>query len=206
MKKILLTSAGLTENMKKVFLAHIQKHPNDIKVIFVPTAAIVDDIAREGIAVGITELLKMGINKDNILLYNLNNLLSSGYIKTYSNYIDYNSLPYYAKLLSSTELERYDAIVFCGGYTEILLDEINRTGFNVELSKAVNNGLFYVGISAGSMVAAGNLPNNLGFIKNAIIPHCETGTACGNVPHNSEIHLTNSQAIWIYGNKKTIIA
>lgn len=174
-------------------------------MIFVPTAAIFDDIVREGIATGITELLKMGIIKENILLYNLNNLLSIGYNKTYSNYIDYDSLPHYVKLLSSAELEMYDAIVFCGGYTEILLDEINRTGFNVPLSKAVNNGLFYIGISAGSMVAAGNLPNNLGFIENAIIPHCEIGTDCGNVPQNSEIHLTNNQAIWIYGNKKTII-
>lgn len=205
MKKILLTSAGLTENMKKIFFKQIEKPAKNIKIIFVPSAAVVNDNAREGIVISIAALLKMGIDEKNILIYNLNNLISKEYDKTRSDYIDYNSLPFQIRMLSYSEMMMYDAIVFCGGYTEVLLDEINRTGFNVPLSQAVQDGLFYIGISAGSMVAAGNLPNNLGFIKNSIIPHCKVGTPCGDISQNEDIYLSDNQSVWIHGDSSRII-
>lgn len=96
-------------------------------------------------------------------------------------------------------------LVFSGGDASVLLDEINRTGFNEVIHQAVENGLFYLGISAGSMVAAGNMPNNLGYVSNPIMVHSKQGTPCGNLPHKGEIYLTDSQAIWIDGNKIQIV-
>ena len=56
------------------------------------------------------------------------------------------------------ELNQYDIIVFCGGNATTLLNEVNRTGFSDPLKQAIENGLVYLGISAGSMIAAGILP------------------------------------------------
>ena len=46
------------------------------------------------------------------------------------------------------------------------LNEINRTGFSAHLKQAIENGMVYLGISAGSMIAAGNFATGLGYLKN----------------------------------------
>lgn len=68
MKKILLTSAGLSENLKKLFFMQIKKKPEEIKIIFVPSAATVNDGAREGLSIAMFELKNMGILQENIFL------------------------------------------------------------------------------------------------------------------------------------------
>jgi len=123
--------------------------------------------------------------------------------RTYSSNV--TNGPAQFRLLSIEEMQEYDVLLFGGGEASILLNEINRTGFNEVVNQAVENGLFYVGISAGSMIAAGNLANNLGYIKNPILFHCEKGTPCGNIPQEGEIHLTDSQAVWIDGSVSQII-
>ena len=52
----------------------------------------------------------------------------------------------------------------------MLCREMSRTGFDRILNNAIKNGLIYVGISAGSMYAAGNLTDGLHIIDNPIIP------------------------------------
>ena len=64
-------------------------------------------------------------------------------------------------------------IAFCGGNAHTLLSEINRTGFSKPLKQAIENGLVYLGISAGSMIAAGNFSDGLGYLANPLIPHAE---------------------------------
>ena len=205
MRKVLLTSAGLTENMKELFFDYIGKEPKDTCVIFVPTAATLNDFAREGIAVGIAELLKMGIVQEHILIYDLRLLLSQNHTKTYSQGVEDSSLPPQARLMSADELKKYDAILFCGGNATILLDELYRTGFNQPLIEAVDNGLFYIGVSAGSMIAAGNLPDGLRFVQNPITPHCENRVPCGALPADTEICLADNQAVWVSGDDAVII-
>ena len=75
--------------------------------------------------------------------------------------------------VNAQELTQYDMIVFCGGNARTLLGEINRTGFAKLLKQAIENGLVYLGISAGSMVAAGNFSDGLGYLANPLIPHAE---------------------------------
>ena len=57
--------------MKKKFFDIIGKCPEDVKVLYIPTAGIETDGAREGFAVCFQELSSMGIRYENILVYNL---------------------------------------------------------------------------------------------------------------------------------------
>ena len=181
MRKILLTSAGFeNKNFEKLFLREIGKEVEKIKVIFVPTAAI-DEDARLMLPECMNDLLNAGILPDNILTYDL----------------DY--------LLSFEEGKKYDAIYFCGGTTKHLINAINIIGFNSVLNELINNGMFYIGVSAGSVAASNNYPNNLGYIDCYLDVHCEEGSSCGVIKNNDEILLTDSQAIWISGDKAEII-
>ncbi len=46
-KHLFLTSAGLTNDMKKKFFGIIGKNPEDVKVLYIPTAGIETDGAIE---------------------------------------------------------------------------------------------------------------------------------------------------------------
>ena len=204
MKSLFLSSNGLNENTGKVFWQCINKAPSETKIIFVPSAATGNDGAREGIALCVERLMHMGIPFENILLYELSLLISEGYERTYSGYI--KDIPSPLRLMTADELGAYDAIVFGGGNAALLLDQIRRTGLADPLKQAVENGLVYLGISAGSMVAAGNLPDGLGYLNNPIIPHAEKGISCGEVPADGPIDLADGQVILIRGEKKEIIS
>ena len=45
------------------------------------------------------------------------------------------------------------------------MERINKTGFNIPLNEFVSNGGIYVGVSAGSYVAAGNFSDSLAHMK-----------------------------------------
>lgn len=100
-----------------------------------PTAAIGNDSARAGIIVCLERLQSMGIAISNIFIYDLAFLLSDGYKRTYSGYVD--DIPIQIRLLSVEKLSPYDFIVFCGGNALVLLNEINRTGFSMPLKQVV---------------------------------------------------------------------
>lgn len=203
MRNLFLTSSGLTEQTAPLFWKCIGKTPEDTRVIFVPSAAVGNDGAREGILVCWERLVSMGIQEDNIFLYHLGYLLSRGYQRTYSAYVEH--LPPHLRLLTAEELSYYDAIVFCGGDAQALLEEVNRTGFFQPLKEAVGQGLVYLGISAGSMIAAGNFTGNLGFLKNPLFPHRTVGEAPGTVDEDVPLELTDGQLVWIHGQRQEIV-
>lgn len=203
MRRILLTSGGLTENFKNIFWQVINKEPSRVKIIFVPSAATESDGAREGISMSIYKFMEMGILVQNILVYNLKYLLSANYCRTYSKEV--KDLPLAFRLLTTKELNEFDAIIFCGGDAGLLTSEVNRTGFHIVLNQAVENGLFYIGMSAGSMVAGGNFKEGLKYIDNHIVVHCQKGTVCGKIENNDDIFLTDEQAIWIEGDAIQLI-
>lgn len=68
MRKLLLTSSGLNENLKRLFFEQIGKQPSEVKILFVPTASTVNDEAREAISICLYELQDMGILLENILV------------------------------------------------------------------------------------------------------------------------------------------
>lgn len=203
MKNLLLTSAGLTESMKKLFFDKLEKTPKDIKVLFVPEAASYRDDAREGIAVTIYELQNMGIQLGNITAYNLDYVLSKGYPRTYSQYV--KEVPPQYRLMTVEEVMAYDVIFVCGGYSEFLLKQINRTGFDEVMKEAINRGMFYIGVSAGSMVATGNFATGLRVIENAVFAHSESDAPRGEILHDEAISLSNRQAILVSGERKMVI-
>lgn len=203
MRTLFLSSGGLNEKTTRVFWECIDKEPASTKVIFVPSAAVENDGAREGIIVCMERLMNMGIPLNNILIYDLTLLISDGYKRTYSSYI--TDVPAQLRLMSTEELNQYDIIVFGGGNAGILLNEVNRTGFSEPLKQAIENGLVYLGISAGSMIAAGNFADGLGYLTNPLIPHAEKGISCGKVPKDGSIELADDQVVVIKGERQEII-
>ena len=111
MRTLFLSSSGLNEKTTKLFWECIGKEPQNTKVIFVPSAAIGNDGAREGIIVCLERLMSMGIPISNIFIYDLALLLSDGYKRTYSSYVD--DIPTQIRLMNVEELSQYDMIVFC---------------------------------------------------------------------------------------------
>lgn len=173
--KVLLTSAGFeNKRIKETFLALTGKKPEDIKAVFIPVAAI-DADAIEVLPKCLHDLLDCGIPKDNIRVYDL--------------HAD----------ISREELMGYDAVYVCGGNTEYLLGRINEKGFRNTLLLFIEQGGVYVGVSAGSLVAAGNLKGSLGILECPVRVHCEKGMEAGpaDVENCGEIQIDNRQAILV---------
>ncbi|MDE6924785.1 MAG: peptidase E [Acetatifactor sp.] len=200
---LFLTSGGLTKNMKNYFFDIIGKRPEEVKILYIPTAAIETDGAREGIAVCLYELSLMGIRSENIFVYNLELILSKGYKRTFSSYVTDEHMA--SRLLSTGELKEFDAVFVGGGDCAVLCREMVRTGFDHILEQAVNEGLVYVGISAGSMYAAGNLKNGLNMIPNPIIPHWNGDREMSLPIDHREIHLADGQAVYIEGSNVCLL-
>ena len=192
---MLLTSSGLSDSLRKLFIRKCGKNPDELKIILVPTAGIETDGAREGLAVCLDEFDKMGIRSENVFIYNLELILSKTYKRTYSAHVVNPAMV--TRLMSLEEAESFDAIFVSGGDANVLCREMSRTGFDEVLTAAVKAGLIYVGISAGSMFAAGNLLEGLQFIPNRVIPHWN-GNKMVKLPENDgDILLSDGQAVSI---------
>ena len=202
-RHLFLTSSGMTDKMKKKFFDIIGKRPKDVKVLYIPTAGIETDGAREGIAICFHELFSMGIQYENILVYNLELILSKDYQRTYSSYV---TTPFMiTRLLTVEELRQFDAIFVSGGESTVLCREMVRTGFDRILDDALGNGLVYVGISAGSMYAAGNLAEGLHVIDNPIIPHWNGSETTALPNGKDEIKLADGKAVYVGDNYMSVI-
>ena len=203
MQHLFLTSAGLSDDMKVKFFRIIGKEPKDVKVLYIPTAAIETDGAREGIAICFHELLCMGIPAENILVYNLELLLSKDYKRTYSSYVPNPHIT--TRLITAEELHSFDAVFVSGGECTVLCREMVRTGFDSMLKQGIEAGLVYVGISAGSMYAAGNLPDGLHLISNPVIPHWN-GPKLEALPNSADaITLADGQAVYIEADRAVLL-
>ena len=197
-RHLFLTSSRLSEPMKRKLFCLIGKTPKEVKVLYIPTAGIETDGAREGFAVCLHELAAMGILPEHILIYNLELIVSQDYARTYSAYIQ--ELPMVSRLLTPEELECFDVVFVSGGDCAVLCREMKRTGFDQVLREAIDRGVIYVGISAGSMYAAGNLEDGLGILPNVLIPHWE-GQGMEDLPNGAEeIRLKDGQAVYIAGD------
>ena len=193
-ENVLLTSSGWYSSfekfdestVKKNILNHfkdmLRKPAEQAKVLFIPTAANSDE-SRPAAGSCLADLLSAGILPNNIRIYDIDGSLTAD------------------------QAMEYDVIYFTGGDTQYLLDRINATGFNVSLKNFVDNGGVYVGVSAGSMIATNNLPNNLGLINCTLSVHEESGSKVGiiDVSENPHIALKDSNPILIHGDKYKII-
>lgn len=112
-RRLFLTSCGLSNEMKTKFVDIIGKKPEKIKILYIPAAGIATDGAREGIAICFEELSLMGIPYENILVYNLELIISKDYKRTYSSYIKEPVM--ITRLLTIEEVESFDAVFVSGG-------------------------------------------------------------------------------------------
>ena len=202
-RTIFLTSSGLSASLRDIFIRKCGKNPHELKILLVPTAGIETDEAREGLAVCLDEFDKMGIRSENVFIYNLELILSKTYKRTYSAHVVNPAMV--SRLMTLEEARSFDAIFVSGGDANVLCREMSRTGFDEVLITAIKGGLVYVGISAGSMYAAGNLDEGLHIIPNRIVPHWN-GNKMTELPERGEdILLTDGQTVYIEGEQYSLL-
>ena len=173
--RVMLTSCGLeTEQIKHCFLEMLGKDPAETLALFIPTAAI-DADAIDVLPKCMQDLLKCGIPRENIKVFDL-----------------HEDIP-------EDELKAFDVIYFCGGRTSYLLNRINDTGFRNSLLSYIRDNGLVIGVSAGSIIFANNLPDNLGLIDTRLDVHCDQSSFTGKVtfPPAENIRLSNNAAMLI---------
>lgn len=173
--RVLLTSAGLeTEEIKGCFVDMAGKDMSDVKALFIPTAAI-DPDAIEVLPKCMNDLLKCGVLGENIDVFDLH----TG--------------------MELEKLQQYDVVYLCGGKTQYLLQRINETGFDKSLMEYIHADGVVLGVSAGSLIFANNIPGNLGLIDTKLDVHCKEGEARGKLayPLKENVRLTNTCALAI---------
>lgn len=173
--RLMLTSCGLeTEKIKAHFLEMLGKDPGDARALFIPTAAI-DADAIDVLPKCMDDLLKCGIPKENIRVFDL-----------------HADMP-------AEELKAFDVVYFCGGRTAYLLERINDSGFRETLLSYIRENGFVIGVSAGSIIFANNLPGNLGLVDTKLDVHCEKSSYTGRVdfPLIHNLKLSNTAAMLI---------
>lgn len=173
--KVLLTSCGLeTDNIRSKFIDMLNMNPSEVKAIFIPTAAVDAD------AIGVlpkcmNDLLKCGIKKENITVYDLH------------------------KPMTAEETKCYDVIYICGGNTEYLLERINEIDFGACIKAFINDNRSVVGVSAGSIIFADNLKNSLGLLNRRLDVHCDdkqcSPAGCIDMADPAPIRLGNRQGL-----------
>ena len=171
--RVMLTSCGLeTQKIKDCFLTMLGKEGAKAKALFIPTAAI-DADAIEVLPKCMNDLLKCGIPKENIRVFDL-----------------HQNMP-------MDELKTYDVVYLTGGRTSYLLERINDTGFRETLLTYIRDNGFVIGVSAGSIIFANNLPGNLELLDTKLDVHCEASSYTGKVsfPLMENMKLSNTAAI-----------
>lgn len=182
---VLLTSCGLeTKQIENALKNMFVKPLSEVKAMFIPTAADSPD-AVEVLPKCLNDLLKIGIKRENIFVYDL-----------------YDEL-------DKRDCESYDLMYLCGGNPDYLLRRINECGFNLTISEFIARNAAVVGVSAGSIIFAGNMPNNLGLLKCDLDVHC-SDDKCEEPGYYAKdrcerIRLGNRQAVVLNGDGIIVI-
>ena len=173
--KLLLTSSGLeTETIKNTFVSLLDKPCQNVHALFVPTAAI-DADAVEVLPKCMHDLLRCGIPKENIRVFDLH------------------------EGMALAELMQYDAVYLTGGSTAYLLSRLRDTDVADTLLAYLEKGGVVLGVSAGSLIFADNLENNLGLLPTYLCVHCAQDNTRGRlpVPMPERFDLGNHSAILV---------
>ncbi len=181
--KLLLTSTGFDNpNILSAFLKLLEKPSENAKALFIPTALNTPD-SRKYVHVFVEDLEKANISHDNIYEYDFD------------------------KPFSNDEIAAYDIVFVCPGSPEFLLEKMNTVNFKKTLDVFLENGGVYVGVSAGSDVAANNFKNSLGYLPAVLETHAEKGSKAGriNIKKTNIIKISDKQAVLVSGKKITVI-
>ncbi|MBQ8312555.1 MAG: Type 1 glutamine amidotransferase-like domain-containing protein [Clostridia bacterium] len=177
---LLLTSCGLeTDTIQQIFVNMLNKPMDQVHALFIPTAANSPD-AIDVLPKCLEDLLRCGIPRENILVYDLYDRISD------------------------EQMQELDAVYLCGGSPSYLLRRINEGGFRATLLRYIGKNGVVLGVSAGSMVFASQMENNLGLLHCPLHVHCpdEKRIAPGRYPlsRTEDIMLGNRQGIVFDGN------
>lgn len=183
MVQALLTSAGLENPRILQALSHMLPQPaRQIRALFLPTAAI-DEDARAVPPKCWKDLLDLGVPEAHITVCDLD------------------------RPLSAADLAGYGLIYVCGGSTEHLAARMRAQGFAQALPAFFAESGVYVGVSAGSLVAAGNCPGGLGLVAATLRVHRPCGATPGPLDPAATrpLDLTNAQAIRLMAGRADIL-
>ena len=179
--RVILSAAGLeNEVIQSAFLKLVGKDMARVRALFIPTAAV-NPGAIAVLPKCMNDLLKCGIPEENITVFDLH------------------------RSMSQEELRQYDLVYLCGGSTPYLLKRINETGFRESLLAYIRENGLVLGVSAGSIIFANNLENNLGLLDAKLDVHCQTGEKPGALTPKPHIQLTNDCALVLDGEGITVI-
>lgn len=184
----------------------LPKSPSDYKVAFINTASEVE----EG---------------DHWWIRNeKESLQKAGFI------VDEFSITGMTKEAIEAKMSDKQVIYVCGGNTFYLLDQVIKTGCDEIIKRKVNEGVIYIGSSAGSMIlgvridlmskidekskAPGLTSTGLGIIDIAILPHWGSDVFRESYLNDVEsmytegvkiLPLTNYQYLWVNGDSMKIV-
>lgn len=179
MKKILLTSCGTTsENLKNRTKELFDKDASQMKVLYITVAADVEKTDPSWMQEEFDEFLELGIKSENVTEYKMNYEIS---------------------------VKDFDLIYMMGGNTFYLLKKIRKTAFDKKIIEAIENGIIYLGSSAGTNIVGSSVELALPYDDNDGYVTDFTGLKLLDgmtIPHaNQKRALVNKQIEDNVGNK-----
>lgn len=199
MRNMLLTSNGLsTPEISGSFREMTGSDRRNVKVLFIPTASRTEE---ELVYVRKTyeELLASGVMPEYLTVFDIDRCLEDG---------------------SSYDPYEFDCMVVCGGNTYYLLAKLKESGFLDLIRDAVEKGVLYVGVSAGSVIASPSIDHisfldendsgledfsALGFVCEQIVPHYEADFDSQLAPEREFMCIRDSTALQIKGNIRATV-
>ncbi len=161
MKKIILSSCGIiNKNLKENFIKLLNNNINQIKILYITTAVDGEDNTdKRWVDKEFATILNLGIKKDNIIEFKL----------------DYD-----------INFNNFDIIYMIGGNTFYLLKKLRENNWIYKINEAINNGVIYIGSSAGSEILGNSIEIALDYDENKVNLSDFTGLNIVNgliIPH-----------------------
>ncbi len=191
-----LTSSG--EAVMDDIVNKLTNDPKDMNLAFINTAAEVEEGDHWWVRAEKEKLIEVGFNIDEFSIKDM------------------------AKDDIEKRLEDKQIIYFCGGNTFYLLDQVIKTGCDEIIKEKIENGVIYIGSSAGSMIVGKRIDlvstiddrskapdlksDGLGIVDVAILPHWGSeffkeeylkGFEAMYAEGIKIVPLTNQQYLWV---------
>jgi len=196
MKQLFLTSSS--EGVMDDIIKKLPKPPKELNLAFIDTAAEVEEGDHWWLRAEKEKLIEVGFNVDEFSIKGM------------------------TKDEIENRLQNKQIIYFCGGNTFYLLDQVIKTGCDEIIKNKIENGVIYIGSSAGSMIVGKRIDlvstiddqskapdlksDGLGIVDLAVLPHWGSDIFRDEYLKGFEamytegikiVPLTNQQYIWV---------
>jgi dipeptidase E len=196
MKQLFLTSSS--DYVMDDIVKRLLKSPKELNLAFINTAAEVEEGDHWWLRAEKEKLIEVGFNVDEFSIKGM------------------------SKDEIEDKLKDKQVIYFCGGNTFYLLDQVIKIGCDEIIKNKIENGVIYIGSSAGSMIVGKRIDlvstiddrskapdlksNGLGIVDLAVLPHWGSDKFRDEYLKGFEamytegikiVPLTNQQYIWV---------